>query len=130
VLVTGAAFGVTLLVLAAVPTTPFAFPAALLMGLASMSFMTAATAIVQLRAEPSMRGRVLALQAIVFIGTTPIGGPIVGAICDAFGPRAGFAVGAVAAFGGCAWGAHAMRVHGHDREPAGTLVGGAPTPIP
>ena len=46
-----------------------------------------------MRADPVMRGRVLALQAIVFLGTTPIGGPIVGAICDAFGARAGLVVG-------------------------------------
>ena len=40
-----------------------------------------------------MRGRVLALQAIVFLGSTPIGGPIVGAVCDAWGARAGLVVG-------------------------------------
>ena len=51
-----------------------------------------------------MRGRVLALQAIVFLGSTPIGGPIVGWVCDAFGPRAGFVVGGVGALGAAAWG--------------------------
>ena len=40
--------------------------------------MTASTAIVQMRADPAMRGRVLALQAIVFLGTTPVGGPLLG----------------------------------------------------
>ena len=40
-------------------------------GFASIVFMTASTAIVQLRAAPEMRGRVLALQAIVFLGSTP-----------------------------------------------------------
>ena len=43
------------------------------------------TAIVQIRADPSMRGRVLALQAIVFLGSTPIGGPIVGVISQRYG---------------------------------------------
>ena len=51
--------------------------------------MTASTAIVQIRSDPQMRGRVLALQAMVFLGSTPIGGPIVGAVCEAFGARAG-----------------------------------------
>ena len=56
-----------------------------------------------------MRGRVLALQAIVFLGSTPIGGPIVGAICDAFGPRAGFVVGGIAALAAAGWGYVACR---------------------
>ena len=36
---------------------------------------------------PEMRGRVLALQAMVFLGSTPIGGPILGWICEQFGAR-------------------------------------------
>ena len=75
------------------PTLAFAFPISMVMGFASMTFMVTSTAIVQMRADPVMRGRVLALQAIVFLGTTPIGGPIVGAICDVWGPRAGLVVG-------------------------------------
>jgi MFS family permease len=66
--------------------------------------MTTITSIVQLRADPEMRGRVLALQAMVFLGSTPIGGPILGAICDAFGARAGLLVGGGAALGAAAWG--------------------------
>jgi len=46
-----------------------------------------------------MRGRVLALQAIVFLGSTPIGGPIVGVVCERFGARWGLALGAVATIG-------------------------------
>ena len=44
-----------------------------------------------------MRGRVMALYAIAFLGSTPIGGPIVGWVSQQFGPRAGFAVGGIAA---------------------------------
>jgi MFS family permease len=87
------AFGTAMLVFAASPTLAFAFPISMVMGFASMTFMVTSTAIVQMRADPIMRGRVLALQAIVFLGTTPIGGPIVGAICDAWGARAGLFVG-------------------------------------
>ncbi len=90
-------FGVAMLVLAAAPTLAIAFPLSLGAGFTSITFLTASTAIVQIRAEPAMRGRVLALQAIVFLGTTPIGGPIVGAICDAFGARTGLVVGGVSA---------------------------------
>jgi hypothetical protein len=58
-----------------------------------------------------MRGRVLALQAIVFLGSTPIGGPIVGYICDVFGPRAGLVVGGIAALVAAGWGSLAWRAH-------------------
>ena len=51
-----------------------------------------------------MRGRVLALQAIVFLGSTPIGGPILGYITDTFGPRWGVAVGGLAGVSAGAWG--------------------------
>jgi len=51
-----------------------------------------------------MHGRVLALQTVLLIGTTPIGGPLLGAIADSLGPRsiviiAGIAPLAAAAFG-------------------------------
>ena len=98
-----------MLLFAGAPTLAIAFPLAVLVGATSMTFMTSATAIVQLRAEPQMRGRVLALQSMVFLGSTPIGGPILGAVCDEWGPRAGVLVGAVAAFAAAAWGAVAIR---------------------
>ena len=66
--------------------------------------MTTSTAIVQLRAAPEYRGRVLALQAMVFLGSTPIGGPIVGWISDTAGPRVGIVVGGVACLAAAAWG--------------------------
>ena len=56
-----------------------------------------------------MRGRVLALQAIVFLGSTPIGGPLLGAVCDWFSPRAGILVGAIACLAAAAWGSYAIR---------------------
>ena len=52
-----------------------------------------------------MRGRVLALQAMVFLGSTPIGGPIVGYVSEQFGARYGVAIGAIATLGAAAWGA-------------------------
>jgi MFS family permease len=97
--VSAVAFGMALTMLTFAPNIPSAFAAGFLMGLASISFMTASTAIVQLRAEPAMRGRVLALQTMVFLGSTPIGGPIVGYIADHLGARYSIAVGAVAALG-------------------------------
>ena len=105
VVISAMGFGISMLLLAVSPTLAFAFPVGILMGVASITFMTASTAIVQLRSDPAMRGRVLALQAMVFLGSTPIGGPIVGAICEAFGARAGLVVGGASCLGAAGWGA-------------------------
>ncbi len=104
-----AGFGASMLVLAAAPGQPAAFVVGAVMGYTSISFMTSSTAIVQLRADPTMRGRVLALQAIVFLGSTPIGGPILGAICERFGARWGLVVGGVATLAAAAYGLAVVR---------------------
>jgi MFS family permease len=103
------AFGAALLLLAATPNLALAFPAGILMGAGSIAFMTTSTAIVQTRADPQMRGRVLALQAMVFLGSTPIGGPIVGAISEVWGARSGLVVGGIAAFVAAFYGRTAAR---------------------
>lgn len=97
-------FGVPMALLAVTPSLPFALVVGVVLGFGSITFLTTSTAIVQVEADPSMRGRVLALQAMVFLGTTPIGGPILGAICQAVGARWGLAVGAVSCFAAGAWG--------------------------
>jgi predicted MFS family arabinose efflux permease len=56
-----------------------------------------------------MRGRALALTAVVFLGSTPIGGPIAGAVGEHLGPRAGIALGAVASLAAGAWTLRALR---------------------
>ena len=103
------AFGTSMLILAATPNLAFAFPAGMLMGAGSIAFMTTSTALVQTRADPVMRGRVLALQAMVFLGSTPIGGPIVGAICEFFGARSGLVTGGVAGLTAAVYGRAATR---------------------
>ncbi len=62
------AFGLAMLVFAAAPNLVSSFPLGVIVGACSISFMTASTAIVQVKSAPEMRGRVLALQAIVFLG--------------------------------------------------------------
>lgn len=104
-----AGFGAAMLALAAAPNQPTAFAVGVVMGFTSISFMTASTAIVQLRADATMRGRILALQAMVFLGSTPIGGPILGTICERFGARYGLAVGAVATLAAAAYGLAVVR---------------------
>lgn len=97
-------FGVAMAAMAVVPSAALAMPLALLIGLASISFLTASTTIVQLRSDPVMRGRVLALQAMVFLGSTPIGGPILGWVAEELGARWAIGVGAAAAIGAGLWG--------------------------
>jgi MFS family permease len=110
------AFGVTMLALAVAPSIGWAFPIGAVMGMASIGFLTASTAIVQTKAAPEMRGRVLALQAMVFLGSTPIGGPIVGYVSEHLGPRYAIAMGGFAGVGAAAWGA--MTIRGDRPEPA------------
>ena len=109
IIVSSAAFGATMLALALAPNLALAFPIGMAVGWASISFLTASTSIVQVRAAPEMRGRVLALQAIVFLGSTPIGGPIVGSVSQVLGPRAGLALGGFAALAAAGFGIVANR---------------------
>jgi MFS family permease len=102
-------FGAALALMALAPNQAVAFPVGFLVGLGSIMFMTAATAITQLAANPQMRGRVLALQAIVFLGSTPIGGPILGAISETFGARYGVALGGAAALAAGSFGLFTVR---------------------
>ncbi|TXK19023.1 MFS transporter [Homoserinibacter sp. GY 40078] len=65
-----------------------------LVGFAGITMMNTANAYVQTTTSPSMRGRVMALYLGIFLGGTPIGAPLVGAVADAAGPRWAIAVGA------------------------------------
>src|SRR6185437_4729845 len=88
--------------------------ALVLMGLCSIAFISTANATLQLQADPAMRGRVMALFATAFLGSTPIGAPLVGWISDVTSPRIAILVGGVATLAAC--GPLALRyVH---REPA------------
>jgi MFS family permease len=98
------AYGIAMALMAVAPNQAVAFVVGVLLGVSSIAFLTASTSIVQIGAAPEMRGRVLALQAMLFLGSTPIGGPIVGWVSQQFGARYAIALGAVAAFGAGAWG--------------------------
>jgi MFS family permease len=66
-----------------------------LVGLAMLSFTTAANSSVQLGVEATMRGRVMALYLMCFLGGTPFGAPIVGWVANTVGPRWGMIGGGV-----------------------------------
>jgi MFS family permease len=91
------AMGVSILLAAVAPTLATEVIALFVMGAASFAFIATANTTLQLTARPEMRGRVMALYSIAFLGSTPVGSPIIGWICAVWGSRAGFAVGGVAA---------------------------------
>lgn len=59
------------------------------LGLANISFNTLARTMLQVGTEPELQGRVIALHSLVFLGSTPIGGPLVGWLCERWGAGAG-----------------------------------------
>ena len=103
--------GIAMLALFFVPNVIAACAAATLLGGVGVAYMSSTTAIVQLQPDRAMIGRVIALQTILQIGTTPIGGPILGFIADTAGPRAPILVGGVAALGAAAIGLVSGRRH-------------------
>jgi MFS family permease len=103
--------------LAVAPNEWFALAAVVPVGLASIFLISGSNAVIQLRADPSMRGRALALTAVVFLGSTPIGGPIAGAVSEHLGARSGIAMGALASGAAAAWTFRALRRLGDGGEP-------------
>ncbi|WP_083507200.1 MFS transporter [Frankia sp. ACN1ag] len=91
------AFGIAFLLAAAAPSIELELAALVLVGGTSVAFISTGNATVQLSADPAMRGRVLALWSVAFLGTTPFGGPIAGWVAQTFGPRAGLLLAAGAA---------------------------------
>lgn len=104
-----AVFGVLIAAAAAAPTLLLELLALTLVGAASVGFLAKGNSTLQLASEPGMRGRVMALWAVAFLGSTPIGGPIAGAVSERFGGRAGLALGAAACLLAAGLGALVLR---------------------
>jgi MFS family permease len=103
-IIASAGFGAAILLTGFAPVLALAYPALLFVGWGSVSFIAIGNSTIQLAADPSFRGRTIALWQVAFQGTTPIGGPLIGWIIAASNARIGLAVGAasclVAALGG------------------------------
>lgn len=89
----GAAFGVLMLATAAAPSVLTTGALLVAVGAAVMLFLATANTTLQLSSEPAMRGRVMALYGLLFLGSTPVGGPLLGWISQEWGPRVGLALG-------------------------------------
>jgi MFS family permease len=108
---TSALFGIVLLAVAAAPSLPLAVAALVCMGAVNIAFIARANATLQLAADPAMRGRVMALWTVAFMGSTPIGGPIVGWIGEHVGPRWALVTGGLACLVAATYGMRQQR-HG------------------
>lgn len=109
IVIGSALLGACMLALGSVPSARAAFPIMLLLGGASILYMTSTTANVQVTAQPEMHGRILALQSTLMIGGTLIGAPILGALADLAGTRAPILLGGVVCIAASVFGALALR---------------------
>jgi MFS family permease len=91
------AFGAASVLASAAPTFWSELLVLVPMGIVSMVFMITGNSTLQLSSRANMRGRVMALYGMVFLGGTPIGAPIAGWVADRFGPRIGIALGGLIA---------------------------------
>jgi len=91
----GVAFGVLLLATAAAPSAWLTCVLLIGVGAAVMLFLATANTTLQLSSDPAMRGRVMALYGLLFLGSTPVGGPLLGWISQEWGPRFGLVLGGV-----------------------------------
>jgi MFS family permease len=116
-LIAGAAlaFGVLALLAAGMPSLALEIPVLALLGASAVTFAAAINSSLQLAVRPEMRGRVMSLYSVVFLGSTPIGGPLSGWLSEAYDPRAALLLAASAGLA-AAWAARAWLARLRPRE--------------
>ncbi|HEY2717407.1 MAG TPA: MFS transporter [Solirubrobacterales bacterium] len=100
------AFGVAALLAAAAPQLASELLMLGVLGAASVTFAATINSTLQLAVSPEMRGRVMALYSVVFLGSTPIGGPLSGWLAEAYDPRVALVLAGVSGLS-AAWAARA-----------------------
>lgn len=116
VAVAAALFGGSVALTALAPTLTLAVLGLVVVGYFSISFTSMANVTMQLNSRPEMQGRVMALWSMAFLGTTPIGGPVMGAIGQHAGPRVALGIAGAAAVAAAGLLARATRrASGHSR---------------
>jgi MFS family permease len=95
--ISAALFGCSILLAAIAPNVPLALAALVVVGFFSINYTSLGNTTLQLESSPEMRGRVMSLWTVAFMGSTPIGGPIIGAVGEHFGARWSLTVGGLAA---------------------------------
>jgi MFS family permease len=89
--------GVVTILVSLAPSLDLALAGMIPLGAASVAFFVTANSTLQLTARPEMRGRVMALYGMVFLGSTPFGGPVAGWVGEHFDARVGLAGGGLVA---------------------------------
>ncbi|MGE5227669.1 MAG: MFS transporter [Planctomycetaceae bacterium] len=119
------AVGTAMVLVASSPGLVLAVVAMIPVGFSAMSFMITGNTMLQLTSMPQMRGRVMALYGVVFLGSTPIGAPIVGWLGERLGPRLDFMLTAAVALvmGASVLWARQRRIAAETPEPIGEPVG-------
>lgn len=95
---------VSAVAMAFVPNVWWAVAISIPMGVGGAGFLAVGNALSQLRTPGEMRSRMLALVAVAFLGSTPIGGPITGLIGDVVGSEWALAYGGILTFVAGLWG--------------------------
>jgi len=125
----GAAFGLLQLAAAVAPGLAVFLTLLAAMGFLNLAFQSMANASVQLAVTAELRGRVMGLYMLVFIGGTPIGAPIIGALTNQFGARAGMAIcGAVPALAAVVMAAALARRRRGERDVAAVRIPASHSP--
>jgi MFS family permease len=88
-------FGIAMVAASVSPVLAVEYATLALVGWGSVAFLATGNSTLQLTSDPSMRGRVMALWAVAFLGSTPIGGPVIGWVISAANARVGLFVGAL-----------------------------------
>ncbi|MGD0944007.1 MAG: MFS transporter [Acidimicrobiales bacterium] len=104
----GLSFGLAIGFASLAPLLAVEFVALAAVGWASVTFLATGNSTLQLQADPSMRGRVMALWAVAFTGSTPVGGPLIGWIVAETSARIGLGVGGLSCLVAAAIGLVAM----------------------
>jgi MFS family permease len=117
-----AMFGSAVLLTAAAPTAAIAAAALVVVGATSIAFLSTGNTTLQLAADPRFRGRVMALWAVAFLGSTPLGAPIIGAVSEHLSPRGGLVIGGVACLTAAAIGLLAQSRERDRAEPDGVAA--------
>jgi MFS family permease len=114
-------FGTAILLVAVAPSVAWAAAGMAVVGYFSVSFTALTNTILQMSAAARMRGRVMALWAMAFLGSGVFGGPAIGWIGEFAGPRWSLAVGGLAAAAAGAFGLVAARARARDAGEPGAL---------
>jgi MFS family permease len=107
-----AAVGLAVLAAAFMPSLRFSGPALVFVGVCSINFSSLGNSTLQLESSPQMRGRAMSFWSVAFLGSTTIGGPIVGWFAEVAGVRWGLALGGIAALIAAALGTVTLRYVG------------------